>query len=180
MRRNEFAEWMNASPWGKPPKRYTKSVGGAHLIRDTGSVIYMGFQRKRELPDPASLDPMRLNYSALELEDYAEAILRKDAKETRGIGVYPNILFEEHLYNRRRREILVESGVPDAVITAGLSKDGQTLYNRTHPQGRKVNSPEQRRRNGAAYYRLREESPSEYDLISIGEHLHNDYGDEQF
>jgi hypothetical protein len=35
-------------------------------------------------------------------------------------------------------------------VTAG---DGQMMYNRTHPRGRKVNSVEQRKRNGASWYR---------------------------
>lgn len=63
----------------------------------------------------------------------------------------PNsVLMEEHLQHRRRREIYTESddamGVPDPSIISGL-------YHRTHPQGRKVNSKEQRKRNGASFYR---------------------------
>lgn len=63
----------------------------------------------------------------------------------------PNsVLMEEHLQHRRRREIYTESddamGVPDPSIVSGL-------YHRTHPQGRKVNSKEQRKRNGASFYR---------------------------
>lgn len=66
--------------------------------------------------------------------------------EARGIGGDNPILFEEHLANRRRREILPANGVPDPSIVAGI-------YNRTHPQGRKVNSEEQRRKNGASFFR---------------------------
>jgi len=70
----------------------------------------------------------------------------KGEGKARGIGGDDPILFEEHLQQRRRREIYNTTGVPDPSIKAGI-------YNRTHPQGRKVNSPEQRKRNGASYYR---------------------------
>lgn len=35
-----------------------------------------------------------------------------------------------------------------------MSRDGQRMYNRTHPAGRKVNSLEARKRHGASYYRI--------------------------
>lgn len=66
--------------------------------------------------------------------------------EARGIGGDDPILFEEHLQSRRRREIFPTNGTPDPSIVAGI-------YNRVHPQGRKVNSAEQRSRNGASFYR---------------------------
>lgn len=64
----------------------------------------------------------------------------------RGIKGDNPILFEEHIQDRRRREILPTEGVPDPAVMSGI-------YNRTHPQGRKVNSPEQRAKNGASYFR---------------------------
>ncbi len=64
----------------------------------------------------------------------------------RGIGGDNPILFEEHFQSRRRREIYTSIGTPDPSITQGI-------YNRTHPQGRKVNSEEQRKRNGASFFR---------------------------
>lgn len=64
----------------------------------------------------------------------------------RGIAGDNPILFEEHLQSRRRREIFPSNGVPDPSIVAGI-------YNRTHPQGRKVNSEEQRKKNGASFFR---------------------------
>lgn len=64
----------------------------------------------------------------------------------RGIGGDNPILFEEHLQSRRRREIFPANGTPDPSIVAGI-------YNRTHPQGRKVNTEEQRKRNGASFFR---------------------------
>lgn len=69
-------------------------------------------------------------------------------------GVNP-ILFETHIYNRKRREIHVKDGIPDPAYTMDRwgKRTTQGLYHRTHPQGRKVNTPEQRRRNGASFYR---------------------------
>jgi hypothetical protein len=66
--------------------------------------------------------------------------------QVRGIGGDNPILFEEHLAARRRREIYTTAGTPDPEIVSGI-------YNRVHPQGRKVNSEEQRRKNGASFYR---------------------------
>lgn len=66
--------------------------------------------------------------------------------KARGIGGDNPILFEEHLQSRKRREIYTTIGTPDPSIVAGM-------YNRTHPQGRKVNSKEQRKRNGASFFR---------------------------
>lgn len=120
----------------------------------------MSWQRRftREPVDPETLDPENLDYSNRELEDYADAILRKDAKDENPIHGENPILFEEHLYNRRRREILVTSGTPDEIQglddERGIHRgDGQKIFNRTHPNGRKVNSEHQRRKNGASYYR---------------------------
>ena len=70
----------------------------------------------------------------------------KGEGKTRSISGDHPILFEEHLHQRRRREIYNATGIPDPSIKIGI-------YNRTHPQGRKVNSPEQRKKNGASYYR---------------------------
>ena len=65
--------------------------------------------------------------------------------KTRGIKGDNPILFEEHLYQRRRREIYNVNGIPDPSIKRGI-------FTRTHPNGRKVNSPEQRKK-GASYFR---------------------------
>jgi hypothetical protein len=70
----------------------------------------------------------------------------KGEGKVKGIKGDAPILFEEHLHQRRRREIYNSMGVPDPSIVAGI-------YNRTHPEGRKVNSEAQRKRNGASYYR---------------------------
>lgn len=64
----------------------------------------------------------------------------------RGIGGANPILFEEHFQSRRRREIYNSLGSPDPSIVSGI-------YNRAHPQGRKINTPEARAKHGASYYR---------------------------
>lgn len=65
------------------------------------------------------------------------------------------ILFETHLYNRKRREIHVKDGIPDPAFTMDRwgKRPIQGIYNRAHPQGRKINTPEQRAKNGASWYR---------------------------
>lgn len=105
-------------------------------------------------------DPEKEDYTGSELEDFADALLREDAKENNPINGEHPILFDEHLYNRRRREILVESGIPDDSLhiekasRPGAYRDtGAPMFNRTHPRGRKVNSEEQRKKNGASFYR---------------------------
>jgi len=93
------------------------------------------------------------HYTPSELDLMADEILRAHARsidpETGkpvGIGASPPILFEEHVYSRKRREIYNQNGVPDPNIVSGI-------YWRTHPQGRKVTTPEQRKKNGASWYR---------------------------
>jgi len=66
--------------------------------------------------------------------------------KARGINGKHPILFKNHLDDRHRREIYTANGTPDPGIQRGM-------YNRTHPQGRKVNSDTQRKKNGASWYR---------------------------
>lgn len=68
----------------------------------------------------------------------------------------PNpILFESHLYNRKRREIYVTEGTPDPAFTMDRKgRPTQGMYNRSHPDGRKINTKSQRAKNGASYYRI--------------------------
>jgi hypothetical protein len=65
------------------------------------------------------------------------------------------ILTEAHLYNRKRREIHASEGVVDPAFT--LDRWGkrpiQGLYQRSHPQGRKTNTPEQRKSSGSGFYK---------------------------
>jgi hypothetical protein len=92
-------------------------------------------------------------YTPGELDLMADEILRAhsrsidpDTGRPIGIGASPPILFEEHVYSRKRREIYNQNGVPDPNIVSGI-------YWRTHPQGRKVTTAEQRKKNGASWYR---------------------------
>ena len=102
---------------------------------------------EKELPP---FDPTRTDYTERELELYTNAMLREDLAARPDA---PKIVFQEHIEPKWRREVLAKSGTVDDEITKSLSRDGQMMYNRQHPQGRKVNSKEQRDRNGASYYR---------------------------
>lgn len=102
---------------------------------------------EKELPP---FDPSRKDYTARELELYANQLLRTDREEN---PTGPRILFQEHIEPDWRREVNAKEGVVDAAITRAQSKDGQTMYNRQHPEGRRVNSEQQRKTNGASYYR---------------------------
>jgi hypothetical protein len=82
------------------------------------------------------------------------------------------ILFESHLYNRKRREIMVESGIPDPAFTLDrFGKPTQGIYNRSHPAGRKINTKAQREKNGASYYRISTFLPIIYAIIHVW-HIH--------
>jgi hypothetical protein len=81
-----------------------------------------------------------------DLDLISSAFLKYHVRNGGSIRGENPILFEEHLKNRHKREIYNKSGTPDPAF-------GQGMYNRTHPEGRKVNSDEQRKRNGASYYR---------------------------
>lgn len=103
--------------------------------------------RKDVLVELEPFDSTRKDYSERELAMYADLMLRENPSEDNPI------LFQEHIEPRWRKEVKVESGTPDRAITNSLSSDGQTMFNRQHPQGRKVNSEQQRKTNGASYYR---------------------------
>jgi hypothetical protein len=119
----------------------------------------MGYFQRIEPVDYSTFDAEKTDYTSAELDAYAEALLREDIKAN---GNVQHILFKEHLAARARREVVTESGVADKTLTNLLPKgqrpgvtsgDGQMMYNRTHPRGRKVNSKEHRLRNRAAFYR---------------------------
>jgi len=104
--------------------------------------------------------------------DYAEFQCKEGHRWFQGEGQRrdirgPNpILFESHLYTRKRREILVESGTPDPAFTMDrFGKPTQGVYNRSHPEGRKINTKEQRAKNGASYYRANVFLPVIYMII---------------
>lgn len=91
---------------------------------------------------------------------YPELICAKGHRWYKGEGTRRNIngknpiLFESHIYNRKRREIMVNEGVPDPAYTMDRWGKRPTtgLYNRTHPSGRKTNSAEQRRK-GSGFFK---------------------------
>jgi hypothetical protein len=66
----------------------------------------------------------------------------------RGIQGDNPILFEEHFQSRKRREIYTAQGTPDPSIVSGI-------YNRSHPNGRKINSEEQRKKKWSKLLPLR-------------------------
>ena len=112
----------------------------------------MSYYTKEEGPDVHEFDPQKI-YTGRELEMMADQLLREDANEVdeetgrrKGIKGDNPILFAEHIRNRQSREIGNKTGVPEPGIVRGI-------YNRTHPEGRKVNSEEARKRHGASYYR---------------------------
>lgn len=118
--------------------------GGGTGRRRRGKVYAFGAnlsnaQEIRELVP--TYDPRR-DYTQNELLLLAEKILVEDTKP---VQAHPQILLVGHLMDRKAREIYVTSGTPDPEIVQGL-------YWRTHPNGRKVNSAEQRSKNGASYY----------------------------
>jgi hypothetical protein len=72
----------------------------------------------------------------------------------RNINGKDSILFASHIYNRKRREIQVKDGIPDPAYTMDRKgRPTQGMYNRAHPQGRKVNTDHARRTHGASFYR---------------------------
>lgn len=107
----------------------------------------------------APFDPTKSDYSGRELEAYAEAMLREDMTARKLRPKDAGILFDDHLASRKQREVHNKYGIPliDGAIhqteTGRYRGDGQTMYWRQHPEGRKVNSKQQRKDNGAGYYR---------------------------
>lgn len=118
----------------------------------------MYWQKQLEV-DLSTFDPNG-KYTDRELDAYADAMLKEDIREH---GNVRHVLLKDHLDSRRRREYPVDASKIDESLTNLLPKnndrpvnasgDGQMMYNRTHPRGRKVNSKEQRQRHGASFYR---------------------------
>lgn len=95
----------------------------------------------KELPD---FDPdLEFVYSGRDLLLLAEKILLNDPKSP---DREPRILFMDGLKRRTKHEIYTVEGTPDPSIVKGI-------YNRTHPNGLRISTEEQRRKNGASYYR---------------------------
>lgn len=111
-----------------------KDRNGEPLVDDEGQTLYVGFP---------------------ELRCEKGHRWYKGEGPRRDIRGPDPILFETHLYNRKRREIHVKDGIPDPAFTMDRwgKRPTQGIYNRAHPQGRKINTPEQRAKNGASWYR---------------------------
>lgn len=139
-----------------PFKPYDKAPGlNFNKIRFGSDDSVTGWKRRPSYrkDERIEFDPNRDDYTARELEQLADQMLRDQAREIdpetgkeRGIGGEDPILFAEHLYQRQKREILNENGVPEPGLVQGM-------YYRAHPEGRKINSEEQRKKHGASYYR---------------------------
>jgi len=98
-------------------------------------------------------------YTSSQLEDFGTAFLKRDRRDS---GESHSILFNEQLYNKSKREVLVDAFDIDGTLTnvmqdkdrPGVFKgDGQRIYNRAHPLGRKVNDENARKTKGASYFR---------------------------
>lgn len=128
-----------------------KSFGVGSTIKDYDPNSWG--EIKSELPEIESFDESK-PWTPYQLDRFADRILWNDIDSGRDHLVEPCVLMYEHLKARRKKEIYVASGVPDATLMSeALAPDGQFMYWRTHPQGRKVNDKEQREKNGAGWYR---------------------------
>lgn len=157
-------------PTRRSPERYRAwgSSMGSRFKRGTTSMSSWNNKDAIDRPDYDQDKADKGEYNSKDLEYYADQILRKESASVdpetgkrRGIGGENPILFEEHIYARKRREIFCEQGVPDPSIVAGI-------YNRYHPKGRKINSSSQRKSNGASYYRAITLGPVSCDYSHIG------------
>lgn len=141
------------SPLDRFPTRWQPKETDLRLIQQLIRLNpEMTYYDRDEGPDVHEFDS-KATYSKRELEQMADQLLREDANEVdsetgkrRGIKGDNPILFADHIRTRQSREIGNKTGIPDPGIVRGI-------FNRTHPQGRKVNSEEARKRHGASYYR---------------------------
>lgn len=69
----------------------------------------------------------------------------KGEGKAKGISGKNPILFEEHIIQRKRREIMSNAGTVDPSIVEGM-------YFRSHPQGRKINNSKVRKEKGLGFY----------------------------
>lgn len=66
-------------------------------------------------------------------------------KEAQPLTEDPVVLDYNRYRERVKREIYLSSGNMDNIVSPGM-------YWRTHPNGRRVNSDEQKKKNGTSYY----------------------------
>lgn len=115
-----------------------------------------GYVEPKPQHDPETGEPVTDDEGNQLYLDFPEFVCEKGHRWFAGEGERRNwdgpnsVLMEEHMQHRRRREIYVQSeeamGKPEPSIVSGI-------YNRVHKDGRKVNSKEQRKRNGASFFR---------------------------
>lgn len=138
---------MSRTPYyGHTQKNKSIGVGSTIQVYDPAS---WGLEREH-LPQ---LTELRESATPWELDRFADVILWEDIEAGNKNFHEPVVLMYEHLKERRKREVYVASGTPDEAITDELSPDGQMIYWRSHPRGRKVNDIVQRKTNKASYYR---------------------------
>lgn len=92
--------------------------------------------------------------------EFPELTCAKGHRWYKGEGARRNVkgrnpvLLDSHYKMRQQREIHVDIGTPDPAFTRDrFGRPTRGEFNTTHPNGRKVNTPEQRRRSGASFYR---------------------------
>ena len=116
--------------------------------KEAGHEVPYGEKTGNVYPMPQFADdgtPMLDDDGAQLVVDFPELECERSHRWFQGEGLRrqikgPNpILFESHIHNRKRREIYPASGVPDSALVRGT-------YNKTHPQGRGVNTAEQRKK----------------------------------
>lgn len=111
---------------------------------------------KHIIIDLNNLDPSSKYSSSSFMEQFAEAMLREDINKQESPQRYQKhvlgIKFDGQLKKIETREKHSKSGTVDDSITAAGSPDGQRIYNRSHPEGRKVNTEEQRKEHGSSYF----------------------------
>ena len=119
----------------------------------------MYYRRRQSQPVDIETFSEKSKYTSAELEEYATAILKQDRKDSKNDH---NILFEDQLYNKKKREVLVDASEIDGTLTNSMQDkekpgvykgDQQKMYNRSHPLGRKTNTDLARKTLGASYYR---------------------------
>ena len=109
--------------------------------------------------DPEDFDP-EANYTNSQLEAFATAFLKRDRRENKHLDL--GILFQDQLDNRNKREVPVDALEIDPTLTQSMQEkngrpgvhkgDGQRIFSRTHKEGRKVNSLQQRLK-GSSFYK---------------------------
>ena len=106
--------------------------------------------------DLKNIEPSSKYTTTFFMEQFGEAMLREDINKQESPQRYQKhtlgVKFDGQLKKIESREKHSKSGVVDDSITAAASPDGQRLYNRSHQDGRRVNTEEQRKEHGSSYY----------------------------